>query len=441
MKPYQKIVTHLGALVIGIALAAALRSVSASSPDGSNGRKPANTGAAAGASNKSPASHSRAAAGSGRSAAFRSAWAALAKEPLTGADRFNAQRDLLAKWAEIDLDGALEAFLGEAWDNRDPANPWNPLPLARAFSKVFAEHPMESWQSLGRDKMAFNLLAGTWMNSVVGKEPNLVISMMSEFPRRVQEEAIARTIGQANSFPEEKRKELLTKLATSGSQAEVERWLSQASRDAKESRAPGEISAKWSAMPEGGPRTLEMVNWAKSLHAVDVETFSNEWSKIPDEDRGQAARLLLKQVDNQSPALLTAIERAIETKQWQAFTEDDIAGKLRGFNTDRQALAEWALTIPQREETRSVFNLAISEKLLADPVGGRAWLEQLPAGDWHREWGFVEMTLGQIWVRGDVAAASRAINAIHDERARQEAIKVLYDWQLITAQGKVMHDD
>jgi hypothetical protein len=300
---------------------------------------------------------------------------------------------------------------------------------------------MESWQSLGRDKMAFNLLAKTWMNSVVGKEPNLVISMMSEFPRRVQEEAIARTIGQANSFPEEKRKELLTKLATSGSQAEVERWLSQASRDAKESRAPGEISAKWSAMPEGGPRTLEMVNWAKSLHGVDVETFSNEWSKIPEEDRGQAARLLLKQVDNQSPALLTAIERAIETKQWQAFTEDDIAGKLRGFNTDRQALAEWALTIPQREETRSVFNLAISEKLLADPVGGRAWLEQLPAGTWHREWGFVEMTLGQIWVRGDVAAARRAINAIHDERARQEAIKVLYDWQLITAQGKVMHED
>lgn len=51
------------------------------------------------------------------------------------------------------------------------------------------------------------------------------------------------------------------------------------------------------------------------------------------------------------------------------------------------------------------------------------------------------MTLGQIWVRGDVAAASRAIDAITDERARQEAIKVLYDWQLITAQGNVIHVD
>ena len=439
MKPVFKIATHLGAVAIGVALAAtALPMMSASSENAEPSKSGRQTAGDSANSAQNPSKRNRATASESRSAAYRAAWAALAKEPLSTTDRFSAQSQLLAQWAKYDLDGALQAFLGEAWDSRDPANPWSGNPLCGAFASIFAEQPLESWRALGRDKNALNLLAGVWMNSVIQKEPGLVLSMLGEIPTGLQSVALDRLFSNENGFPAEKRQEFLNKLASTGTPAQAEKWLSDVYRRTRDTSDPATLAAKWNAMPAGGPRTLQMTAWASSLHGADVAKFSAAWEKVPAEDRGQAARLLLKQVDNQSPALTYAIERAVETGQWQAFRDEDVAGKLRGFQTDRQALAEWALKLPPREEVRFVYNLAISEKLLADPVGGRAWLEQLPAGDWHRESGFIEMALGSVWVRGDAAAAGRAIDAITDPRARDEAIKCRYDWQLITSQPNVI---
>jgi hypothetical protein len=441
MKPVLKIITHLGAAALGVALAAtALPRFSRSQTVGEKPdtrRQP--TVGSENPREKTVKPSSRTTTGQSRSAAFRSAWSALAKEPLNTEDRVAAQSQLLAEWAKVDLDGALQAFLGEAWDgtSSDPFAYNGGLPTA--FATEFREHPESSWAALSRNKMARALLAGTWIENAATKDPELTLSILDEIPLNLRFDAMNRIFDRENPLSPETRAALLTKLASIGSPDEVERRLAEIYRRTPATGDPAVLAAQWNALPTGPQRTVQMTAWANTMRGLDLEKFSSEWAKIPAADQAQAARLLLAQVDNSSPALTFAIDRAILTEQWDIFKED-IANKLRGFKTDRQALARWALTLPERQETRAVFNLAISEKLLENPAAGQAWLEQLPAGSWHREWGLVEMTLGRLWARGDIEGANLAIERITDPRAREEALKCRYDWQLITSQPHIVRE-
>lgn len=438
MKPALKVITHLGATAIGVALAATLLPRLASSGDTDGSASTSQAHPSSDPANGKKDKKTSGPRGESRSAAFRAAWAALGKEPLTPQDRIRAQRDLLAEWAQVDLAGAIDAYLGEAWDGADWQNSFRSL--GQAFIGVFHEQPLESWRVLSRDKMAQQLLGELWVEGNMQKDPGLVFSMLGELPEKTHERALSYIYGRFSTIKSEQREELLAKLATSGTPQQVESWMTMVYQNGPATGDPAALSAKWEAMPTGGERTREMAAWASALRSADAESFAGEWEKVPAEDRGQAARLLLAQVNNRSPALLDVIGHAVEAGEWKALSAG-VADKLRGFETDRQALAEWGLTLPPREEVRGIFNLSISEKILNDPSGGREWLEQLPEGDWHREYGFVEMMLGSLWVRGDKAAAQRAIDAITDQRAREEAIKARYDWQLITSQGDMIRVD
>ncbi|GAA5482191.1 hypothetical protein [Haloferula sargassicola] len=436
MKPTTRILSHLGALALGAGLAAALHGTGFFSENEATAAEAKSLGKSA----PEAAEGKKGKALSGREAridAYRAAWAALIKEPLTMGARINAQVKLLREWAAYDLDSAIEAYLGEAWDAQQDGRIFLYNPLAQAFSEAFTKQPIESWNALGRNLMAKQLLAQNWMFAQLDKEPNLVASMLGEMPESVQGDFIRALNYQ---FTPSVKEELLATMAAKGEPGQVEKWMSHLYLETSEGGDPQLLFEEWSKAPEGGDRIREMAAWAHSIRRMDPEAFSAQWDKVPEADRGQAARLLLSQVDHRSPALLDAIEVAVEAGEWKALGAG-VADKLRGFEVDRTALAEWALGLPPREEVRGIFNLSISEMLLNDPVGGRQWLEALPAGDWHRESGFVEMMLGNLWVRGNVAEAQRAIDSITDPRLKEEAIKARYDWQLITSQRDMIRVD
>ncbi|GAA5129349.1 hypothetical protein JIN84_03255 [Luteolibacter yonseiensis] len=441
MKPALKIITHLGAIALGVALAAnALPHFSRqgqTGPETGDRRQTAVDSPDSRKTSTKPAS--RTTIGQSKSAAFRAAWAALAEKPFNTVDRVAAQSQLLTAWAKVDLDGALQAFLGEAWDGPSP-DPFHREALASAFATEFHEHPESSWAALSRNPMASALLAGTWVRNAATKDPEFTLSILNEIPVNFRFDAMNRIFDRENPLTPEIRAKLLTKLAGIGSPDQIERRLAEIFLRTPSTDAPAKLAGEWNDLPPGPQRTVRMAEWANSMRGLEVTKFSEEWEKIPAADQAQAARLLLAQVDNRSPALLFAIDRAIQAEQWDIFAKEDIANKLRGFQTDRNALAEWALTFPERQETRAVFNLAISEKLLNDPAAGQAWLEKLPAGSWHREWGLVELTLGRMWARGDIQGANRAIERITDTRAREEALKCRYDWQLLTSQPNIVRE-
>ncbi len=222
MKPTLKIATHLGAIAIGGALAATvlptMYSWSADAEKSGSIRQISGNSAQPG---EMQGKRTRAPAGTSRSAAYRAAWAALAKEPLSTKDRFSAQTRLLAEWAKYDIDGALQAYLGEAWDNRDPARPFANEPLGDAFATIFKEQPLETWRAINRDEMLRNRLSWIWMNNVTQKDPGLIAAMVGELPAKVQSEAIAELFSRNKSLTSEKREELLQKLTSSGTPAQL----------------------------------------------------------------------------------------------------------------------------------------------------------------------------------------------------------------------------
>lgn len=442
MKPSFKIASHLGALAIGALLAGTLPSLISGWKDGEDSAAPegaAGKGESSKAGKRSGKS-TTGGEGNSRAAAYRKAWAALRKEPLNAAARMAAQRALLAEWAEVDLEGAIDAFLGEAWDPVI-AGRYYLGPMSDAFAKVFTEHPLASWKLLSGEnmKMARQLLGETWIGANAQKEPGLVASMLGEMPGNLQSSALERLF-ENGEMPAADLKALLGKIGTAGTPEQVEKWMLESCQHVVlEQGDAAALSGKWAEMPAGGERTQVMAAWATTVGRESLENFEAEWAKVPEEDKAQAARMLLSRADTESPALMQVIERAIEAGQWSALGAPGISDKMRGYQgASVDERAEWALTLPEKDELIGIFNLSVSEKLLANPDEGRKWLESLPEGSWQRERGFVEMMLGSLWVRGDMGAAQRAIDGITDEKARQNAETARYDWQLIHEQKNVI---
>ncbi len=335
------------------------------------------------------------------------------------------QAKLLADWAKIDLHGALDAYLGETWDERRLAIDGGDL-LSNAFASAFAEEPMRTWNVLAGPDMAMarQLLTGVWGEVVGRNDPALMISVVAEMPATVQGTRL-RQVFNRNMTPAE-RDRLMGELTRAGDARQFEDWIKAIGGESSD-----EPFSQWSESTRGAERIRKMGAWAASLARSDPATLAAEWETVPEEDRAQAARMLLARVDNRSPVLLEAIDRAIAAGQWDVLRAG-AAEKLRGHPGSGSAeLLEWALTLPGREEVRHIYNLAISQSLLRDPAGSRQWLESLPPGSWHREAGFVEMVLGNLWVRGDLANARRVAGNITDPRMAQEASEVIYDWQLL----------
>ena len=171
-----------------------------------------------------------------------------------------------------------------------------------------------------------------------------------------------------------------------------------------------------------------MNGWANGLRLEDPDALGAEWEKVPAADQAQAARALMNQTGIQSPGIRYVIDRAIETGQWDSLRDN---GGPEYFDHQRmegdpEELAQWALTLPQREELGAYFADAILPKLTKDPAAGRAWLESLPDG-WQRDEGFAVLTQETLKKGGDWEAV---IAEISDPEIRRRAEERKWDWEV-----------
>ena len=419
MKSPRSIITHSSALLAGAALAAGLSALAAKRPQetsqGIAKIRETREGAKSG---------ERVTGGTGRgeskSAAFQQAWRLLMKEALAPEERMHAQGNIMREWALVDLDGAIQAYLGEAWDTRYPGTvAFFSEPLRNGLYNAFQADPIEAWKALGRDKMAKQMLGRAWIEATNGVDPALLASMVCELPENLQKDAAEML------FRHKQHRELLLQLARTGTPAQAERWLADAYARMGYAGDPAGLSAKWTAAPPGPERVLDMANWAGNLRRADLATTEAEWEKVPEADRGQAARILLAPLDGSSPSLLFAIDRAIEAGEWNALSQDAAEKLHRWEGADADALMEWALDLPEKPELAAIYQAAVLRGLKAGE-GGREWLDQLPQGSWQRDQGLAALVRSEIENHGDLPAARRALEAISDPGIRRSAGEQLY---------------
>ena len=193
MKRRAAILSHLAALLGGLGLAICLAVMVPVKRDSqSEPASPPERREGGDASMADTGKQGRAEPKAGRRAAdFRAAWRLLALRTDPIATRLENQRKLLTEWAQVDLAGAMDAAMAEAWD--DDVNGREEHPLVGALQKGFRADPLGAWKLIqsGRYGAGAMLLRKEWINSVAYSDPVLVVSMLNEMSVGLRREAIS----------------------------------------------------------------------------------------------------------------------------------------------------------------------------------------------------------------------------------------------------------
>ena len=432
----RRIVSHAAALAVGIALAAAVASKPADPPSNSSSESPA-----APETRTSRPGREIPKIGSLRSEDYRRAWAAVASKELSLLDRRSLQVGLLKRWAEVDLEGALQAAMAEAWDNDYSPN-MSELgtaghPLIGAFAKAFAERPLDAWELINSGKFGVgaHILREQWVTSVAAKDGVLLVSMLAEVPPGMREFAINRAMDGAKTRPEVLQA-ILAKLLALPPGKEGESWLKLAATNLPDGGDPVALREQWLNSQEGSSGTLALMSWGASLRRADAATLLKEWEGIPEARRGEAAKAMLSPMNYESKALTTAIDLAMQAGEWE-YLAAKAPEQLRqnAHHTDPVALAEWAMDLPERPETVELFHRAVDRYIGDDLPRARGWLEEMEPGDWHRERGLAEYSQQALRRHQDPEASRWALDQITDPALKQAAEGWRQDWERET--GKV----
>jgi hypothetical protein len=433
MKLPHRIFSHLAVFAIGGAIAFTAFRQGA-------GPGPRTSVAASGKETVSSGEPVRKAEGRERSARpisreeFRAAWAAFSRSSKRRAERLPEQKKLLAAWAEIDLEGALDAAMAEAWDDDQMGR--QDHEILDAFDKVFAARPLDAWALIqsGKYGLGAALIRFHWASILANSDGSLLVSMLGEFQPGFQKEAIESAVRCNNQEPEEMRK-ILARIASFPPGAQRDEWLIEAAKGLPDGGDTPALRERWQQLAEGPDRLVARMAWAASLRRADRDLLLAEWEKVPATDRQDAAASLLTQLEWRAGSLTTVLDLALEAGQWETLsrTGPELLRNEALFS-DAAALATWAVNLPDRPESPALFREAVDHFLGQDLPRARTWIENLPSGGWQQEQALAVFSRQALHRQGDTGAADWAFEQIQDPALREEAAAWRKDWE--KSQGK-----
>ncbi|WP_265593999.1 hypothetical protein [Haloferula sp. BvORR071] len=283
----------------------------------------------------------------------------------------------------MDLAAALDAVMAEAWD--DDLKGTNEHPLLGAFQKAFWKDPLGAWKLIqsGRYDPGAQIILREWINSVAYSDPVLVVSMLGEMPRGLLREAVSSALVGAGQKPGS-LDQIVEKLTSLPPSQENFQWLMMACNAMPTGGDSNALREKWTAMSSGREKIAAQFAWAASLREADRATMEAQWSALPENARQQALNSLFAQLYPDSPALIPALDLAMEKGEWGVVATLG-AGKLDEYEMDPKEKAEWAMKLPERSETQRIFDGAVAGLLRDDPEAAKEWISGMDSDDWRKK--------------------------------------------------------
>lgn len=320
---------------------------------------------------------------------YARAWKAVRDCKFTTRERISAQRDLLEKWAKVDLAAAIEAALGEAWD-RDGGSDSDPSgPLLDVLSDALANNPQEGWEMIrGRQfGVGTGMLRREWIEAVGARDPMFLAKRLGDLSWRDRGHAAeichAAVHGRSDAvteadlfkvmavFPEEvvSAEQLLDFTTPHGGAVDLTTIKEEIVRLGKED----DRLAKVKAMLLG-----------RELVSKSPAEIAEEIDNLPKGVREEVVWAVLKDTGRMEnvPGL---VDLLIDGEAWAKVEQLETVRQLQKLarNGGAAEVAEWATTLPVREETIELFHRSVETYLAEDLERSRAWLAKIPPGVWR----------------------------------------------------------
>lgn len=426
MKPLAKVALHLAVGIAAFLLVPAVvrqegRPVDTSSREDGRSHAP---------SEKSGThARSKSAVSGMKSADYRAAWDAV---PTMGWDkekRLAWQNRLLKEWAEVDLEGALAAAFAETRTRSGYRVMGETFVFHSAFHDVFmdrSEDVMKLVQDRKLGTLESSLLLEAWSTTLLSRDKDLYLTYI----RDLGEDDFIRALGVS---AEEKDKATLSKLldavsskAAAGMSLEgMDRNLAGVAGAFSQDELLERLRSSTGEMAGLYTRLLAE-NYAGSSATVSGQEVTAHIASLPEDQRGPFARALLTSDTKNAELLQTALEHLVDHEEWQLLTPPETSQAMRNMRekADPVVLAEWAMTLPHRQETNEMFHRGVEPRIRKSPEEAWGWIQGMEDGYW-KDRALAEYSQINLHVFNSPEKSAEALAQIRDP----EFLKIAQAWR------------
>jgi len=379
-------------------------------------------------------SSSFAPAGQWKGTEYARAWKAVRFAKLSTPDRVRVQRELLGKWAEVDLTAAIEASLGEAWDdNPDGTFGGGNGQFFSVFGDAFAKNPAETWALIksGQFGVASGVLRGVWLDSAGQRDPAFLAGILGEMSWRDTAVALRACRSGFHGKPKEEQEAIFKVLAAyPDSLVPTSQLLNFTDRDAMVALSADDLNQDIAAGNQRLAQVKAML-LGQQLRNVAPADIAATIQGMPDAI-GQEVLWAAFKGKNVPAESLALMDQLVEKNAWAKIQNRETIGRLQSLAHNGQggaaAVAEWAASMPVRQETTEVFHRAVDTFVRNDTPATRDWIASLPPGVW-RDRAYAEFSQQALNSRNDPEASQWALNQIGNPTFKGEATGWRKAWE------------
>lgn len=431
------ILSHLGVAVVGILLALIFRGSSADQSSQTTDDTPPSMPSSSDHPERVDGLDLR---GPQSASEFRSAWNAIADLQLTTKERIATQRAMLAKWAEVDMEGAMMAVVGSDWGAPSglSAARYNMKgPLASALEPAMAKDPDHAWEIITSDRLGLgaSMLRHAWYSGVGSSDSARLAAALPEVSWREMDRVLR--ILQLNPGKDaEARKAIfaqLEKLPESQlSASQLLPFLEDIPND--------ELMAQLVSVEDFASRSGKILllkygslNYkhlaSNEMNPEQLKTLRADLDRLPTGAQGELLNEILTGFmpdDSESPfptnaqSTVEILDLLMEKKQWEVIGKTQtwkIWQRAHGMTPEERAA--WAVDLPKRPETIELFHRGVDTYIGQNMEKAWDWIQNFE-GEW-RDRAFSEYSQQALQTHKNYEESQRALDEISDPEFRKLA--------------------
>lgn len=355
-----------------------------------------------------------------KAAEYQAAWDAIPARKWSRKERIEYQIRLLKEWAETDLEGALKAALGETWNRGGNRTMGESFTFHSAFSEVFVDRSEDVLKMIRQRKLGIlesSILLEAWSTSLLAKDQDLYLTYLRGMDGADFTKALAVASGhtQDKAFLTKALDVLAEKAAAGIAVDGLGRTFFGAAVNAFSKDELMEKLRTSSGGMIGFYTSMVAMNYATTSRDASAEQVSAEIDSFPEDKQDAFAKALLGSYTGNANLLQTALDHLVDHEQWQLLDKGETSQAVQTMrqNADPVALAQWAASLPPREETTEMFHRGVEPYIRNDREASWTWIQQMEDGYW-RDHALAEYSQVNLHVFNDPEKSAAAIGQIRD---------------------------